>query len=229
MQGETKYLRSIDNKVYFDGPLVILTSKASASAAEIVALALQDYGRAVIVGDKKTYGKGSIQYQTVTDHNAKAHYKVTVGKYYTVSGRSAQIEGVKADIVVPTEYYCHKIGEEFLEYPLDNDKVAAAYEDRLTDIDSKSKPWFEKNYIPFLQKKQDRWLNMLSDLKKNSVFRLEHDLNYALFYEGIQNYVKAQESSSPFSLSKKTNWGVEDLQMAEAVNILKDMVILNGN
>ncbi|MES2122370.1 MAG: S41 family peptidase, partial [Chlamydiota bacterium] len=66
-QGEVQYLRDLDGRCYYNGPLVILTSKASASAAEIVAQALQDYGTALVVGDDRTYGKGTIQYQTVTD------------------------------------------------------------------------------------------------------------------------------------------------------------------
>ena len=79
----------------YDGPLIVLTSKATASAAEIVAQALQDYGVALIVGDEHTYGKGTIQTQTVTDNQSTSYFKVTVGKYYTVSGHTPQKEGVK--------------------------------------------------------------------------------------------------------------------------------------
>ena len=99
--GEVHYLRNIVGRSFFSGPLVVLTSRMSASASEIVAQALQDYGVALIVGDERTFGKGSIQYQTVTDEKADVFFKVTVGKYYTASGRTTQIEGVKADIVVP--------------------------------------------------------------------------------------------------------------------------------
>src|SRR5690606_836656 len=89
--GEEHFYRDMDGKVSYTGPLVILTSKATASAAEIVAQALQDYGTALIVGDEHTYGKGTIQSQTVTENQGAAFFKVTVGKYYTVSGKTPQI------------------------------------------------------------------------------------------------------------------------------------------
>lgn len=217
-QGEVQYMRNVDPRVYYNGPLVILTSKASASAAEIVAQALQDYGVALVVGDERTYGKGTIQYQTVTDDDAAAFFKVTVGRYYTVSGRSTQIEGVKADIVVPTEFAPYNIGERYLEYPLHNDHVAAAYVDSLIDVDNNAKLWFQKNYLPYVQKKESVWRKMLSKLKVNSAYRQEHDPNYKLFLDQLNPL------AAP--LEKGQNWGVEDLQMNEAVNIVKDMAAL---
>jgi carboxyl-terminal processing protease len=213
--GEVQYLRDIDARVYYNGPLVILTSKASASAAEIVAQALQDYGIAVVAGDERTYGKGTIQMQTVTDLNAKAFFKVTVGKYYTVSGRSTQIEGVQADILVPTEYCIYNIGERYLEYPLPNDRVPPAYTDPLADIDAVSRRWYQKNYLPYLQKKESFWYQILPILRENSVVRQENDPNFKLFLQAARSSSK----NSPH------NWGVEDLQMIEAVNIIKDMII----
>jgi carboxyl-terminal processing protease len=116
--GAEHYYRDVDGYSYFDGPLIILTSKMSASAAEIVAQTLQDYGVALVVGDERTYGKGSIQHQTVTSGEAPSFFKVTVGRYYTVSGRSTQVAGVKADVIVPGIYNSMPFGEEFLEYPL---------------------------------------------------------------------------------------------------------------
>jgi carboxyl-terminal processing protease len=215
-QGEVQYLRNIDPRVYYNGPLVILTSKASASAAEIVAQALQDYGVALVVGDERTYGKGSIQYQTVTDNDATAFFKVTVGRYYTVSGRSTQIEGVKTDILVPTEFAPYNIGERYLEYPLNNDHVSSAYVDSLSDIDSNAKLWFQKNYIPYIQKKESVWRKMLPTLKANSAYRLQHDPNYKLFLEQLSPLARPLENEE--------NWGMEDLQMNEAVSIVKDMI-----
>lgn len=219
--GEVKYLRDVDGRVYFNGPVVILTSKASASAAEIVAQALQDYGAAVIVGDERTYGKGTIQFQTVTDEDAKAFFKVTVGRYYTVSGKSTQIEGVKADIVVPTDYFGYNIGERFLEFPLTNDQVSAAYIDPLTDVDANSQQWLKKNYLPNIQKKKTLWQKMLPFLRGNSANRLESNPNFKAFLQWSDPAKKKTRSSSD-----KVSWGVEDLQMGEAVNILKDMIVL---
>lgn len=221
-KGEMQYLRDVDGRIYYDGPLVLLTSKASASAAEIVTQALQDYGTAVIVGDERTYGKGTIQYQTVTDDQAENFFKVTVGRYYTVSGRSTQIEGVKADIVVPTEYAPYNIGERYLAYPLKNDQVPPAYIDPLTDVDPKNKQWFQKNYLPNLQKKLSVWTQLLPQLRANSSYRISHNKNFAYFLKTIKQ--DASDASSDPRL--KENFGVEDLQMEEAVYIVKDMISL---
>ncbi len=220
-QGEVQYLRDIDGRSYFDGPMIILTSRASASAAEIVAQALQDYGVAIVVGDERTFGKGTIQYQTVTDDLATAFFKVTVGRYYTVSGRSTQIEGVKADIVVPTFYSAFNIGERYMEYPLKSDRIPAAYNDPLLDVDPRNMRWFQRNYLPSLQKKISVWDQMLPSLKSNSIYRLRNDNDYKLFMDNL--YAQASRSYVP---TLKNNFGADDLQMVEAVKILKDMVLI---
>ncbi|HKY99804.1 MAG TPA: S41 family peptidase [Rhabdochlamydiaceae bacterium] len=225
-QGEVQYLRDLDVRVYYNGPLIVLPSKASASAAEIVAQALQDYGTGLVAGDERTYGKGTIQYQTVTDDAATSYFKVTVGRYYTVSGRSTQIEGVQADIVVPTIYSAYNIGEKYLEYPLKSDRVPPAYVDPLNDLDQRNRQWFVQNYLPNIQKKLSLWTQMLPVLKSDSSYRLEHDKNYTLFLKTINP--KESESSEDVKASARENWGVEDLQMGEAVNLLKDMIILQS-
>ncbi len=215
-QGEMKYMRDVDGRLYFDGPLVILTSKASASAAEIVAGALQDYGAALIVGDERTYGKGTIQYQTVTEEDAKAYYKVTVGRYYTVSGRSAQIDGIKADIVVPTELANYNIGERFLEYPLANDRMPPFYDDMEK---GEEKNWLQKNYLPNPKIPIFPWAKMAPTLAQNSQERLAKDKNFALF-------LKTLNTEQGYKQRKSAPWGNIDLQLNEAVAILKDAIIM---
>lgn len=226
-RGEIRYLRNLNGRLFFDGPLLVLTSRASASAAEIVAQALQDYGVALIVGDEETYGKGTIQYQTITDKEAKKFYKVTVGRYYTVSGRSTQIEGVKADIVVPTIFSSYKIGERYLEYPLPSDAVAPAFIDPLSDIDFRNRTWFQKNYLPNLHKPQDRLQNALPKLRSNSAMRIQNNENFAQFIQAQEN-IKGR-SSRAFKRVNNPPWGDEDLQMGEALNIMKDILSLESN
>ncbi len=220
--GETQYLRDLDGRSYFNGPLVILTSRGSASAAEIVAQALQDYGTGIVVGDDRTYGKGTIQYQTVTDTLASSFFKVTVGRYYTVSGRTTQIDGVKADIVVPTAYSALAIGERYLEYPLKSDRIPSAYKDPLADIDPRNKAWFEKNYLPNLQKKLSLWTQMLPQLSANSASRIQKNKDYTLFLKALEQSKKGERTVP----TAQHNWGVDDLQMIEAVDIVKDMTAL---
>lgn len=214
--GDEHFYRDMDGKKVYDGPLIILTSKATASAAEIVAQALQDYGVAIIVGDEHTYGKGSIQSQTVTENQNSAFFKVTVGKYYTVSGKTPQIQGVKADVVVPSQFFHENIGEEYLDYPLQQDVIADEYNDDLQDIAPNLKPWYMHYYMPSLQHKKELWKTVLPTLKKNSEFRIAHNKNYQMFLKGASNG------------KIESNFGSEDLQMGEAVNILKDMVVLQS-
>lgn len=212
--GEMQYLREIDGRVTYGGPLVILISRTSASAAEIVAQALQDYGIAVVVGDERSFGKGTIQYQTFTNAAAPAFFKVTVGRYYTVSGRSTQIDGVRADIRVPTRYHAEKIGERYLEYPLQADRILSAYLDDMADIDPKIRAWFQRNYALQLQKKLSLWSQLLPTLTKNSEYRIAHSKDFQQFLECKTNREKDQFS---------------DLQMQEAVQIVKDMIYTQGN
>jgi len=224
-QGETHYLRNLDIHSYYNGPLVVLTSRASASAAEIVAQALQDYGTALVVGDERTYGKGTIQYQTVTDPSASCFFKVTVGRYYTVSGRTTQIDGVLADINIPSHYSNINIGERFLAYPLKSDRVPSVYTDPLSDIEQKNHAWFQQNYIPHLQKKISVWTRMIPTLKTNTEECLSKNKDFTLFMKVLD---EQKSKETPFYPTPLQNWGSEDLQMHQAVRILKDMVYLRS-
>lgn len=229
-KNETHYLRTLDGKTAYNGPLIVLTSKLSASAAEIVAQSLQDYGIALVVGDQRTFGKGSIQYQTVTDENAALFFKITVGKYYTPSGKTTQLEGVKADILVPSVYSPYLIGEKYLEYPLANDQVAPALKDSLVDLDPKAKKVFEQYYIPNLQRVVAIWKNMLPTLKKNSALRIQNDKNFQAFLrkqKAIEARLNGSTNEEVLS-QEKIDHGTQDIQMMEALNILKDMIYLEA-
>jgi carboxyl-terminal processing protease len=120
----------------YTGPLVVLTSRFSASASEIVAGALQDYGRAVVVGDPSTFGKGTVQtimpLGPVMDEAGLSHafdpgaLKLTVGKFYRPSGASTELRGVASDIVIPAVSGVLPVGESKLDDPLPWDTVPAA-------------------------------------------------------------------------------------------------------
>jgi len=221
-RGEIHYLRNIVGRSFFNGPLVVLTSKMSASASEIVAQALQDYGVAVVVGDERTFGKGSIQYQTVTDENADLFFKVTVGKYYTASGRTTQIEGVKADIVVPTYFAPYNIGERFLEYPLSADQLDPVFVDPLNDLDSRTKRLFQNKYMPYLQRVISFWKKILPTLRKNSELRLAKNPEFQLMLQNQEKTRSRLEFLPPNSVDDAPATA-SDIQMNEAVNIVIDM------
>ena len=131
--GRKEVLRDNDPSILWDGPLVVLVNEFSASASEILAAALQDYNRAVILGSKQTYGKGTVQ--NIVDLNNVisgntygdlGSLKITTDKFYRVNGGSTQLEGVKSDIIFPNRYSYIDIGEKDLENPLSWDKIDPA-------------------------------------------------------------------------------------------------------
>jgi len=121
-KGAESALADSDEKVDWDGPVVILTSRVSASASEILSGALKDYNRAVIVGADHTYGKGSIQTVLPIPGDLGA-LKVTIGMFYIPGGYSTQHKGVESDIVFPSPYHVDDIGEKSMDYSLPPKKL----------------------------------------------------------------------------------------------------------
>jgi carboxyl-terminal processing protease len=124
-----------DSRQIYDGPLVVMVNKMSASATEIVAAALQDYGRAIIVGDQSTHGKGTVQTLIPLDQQmpigfpidpGPGNLKMTVQKFYRVAGGSTQKKGVIPDIILPSVLDALDLGETTLPYYLDYDTIPAA-------------------------------------------------------------------------------------------------------
>lgn len=124
--GRTNRLRDENPKLVWDGPLVIMVSRLSASATEIVAGALQNHKRAIVVGDKSTHGKGTVQavyHLENFDPQQKSAAKITVQKWYAPNGDSIQIKGVHSDIVLPSVYDYMEIGEEYKDYAMKWDAI----------------------------------------------------------------------------------------------------------
>lgn len=111
-----------DPDIVFDGPLVILTSRITASASEIVAGALQDYGRAVIVGDDHTFGKGTVQ-SYINQPGRLGALKVTTQLFFRPGGASTQHSGVAADIVLPSLFATDDLGERYTPYSLGGQSI----------------------------------------------------------------------------------------------------------
>ncbi len=131
--GQVSVSRDRSGRTLYNGPMVVLMNRLSASASEIFAAALQDYGRAVIVGDEKSFGKGTVQqivevgkflpFFSLSGSGAGA-LKMTVQKFYRVKGGSTQLKGVESDIVLPSLTDTEEIGEGALTNPLPYDEVA---------------------------------------------------------------------------------------------------------
>ena len=219
--GFIQKLRNTESNIAWDGPLIILTNKTSASAAEIVAQSLQEYGRAIIVGDAETFGKGTFQTFTLeASHygrvNPKGEYKVTRGRYYTVSGKSPQLVGVAADIVVPGFFSSMDIGEKYSKFPLEPDQIESSFVDDLYDVPLLHRHQLSYAYKYDLQPIMTTYQPYISTLKKNSEERLKRNKNH-------QNFL---ETLSKKEFSHHLKYGQNDLQLSESLNIMKDLLIL---
>lgn len=165
-----------DERIQWDGPLVILVNELSASASEILAAAMQDYKRAVVIGSKQTFGKGTVQNVIPLDNIVRSNehgdlgaIKLTTQKFYRINGGSTQLEGVKSDIVVPDRYSYIDLGERDQENPLGWDKITPAdYEiwDGYIDFETtiaNSKKRMEGNQQIKLIEDNAKWLKEQQD------------------------------------------------------------------
>ncbi len=179
-----------DPSVLYEGPLIVLTSRFSASASEILAGALQDYGRALLVGDSSTHGKGTVQsvnqlrpYMQMADNvltNDPGALKLTIKKFYRASGASTQLKGVVPDIVLPSVFNESKdIGEGALENPLPWDTIPSAKYKHLDMVDP---------YLP--------------ELRKRSTQRVLTEKEFAYVREDIEQFKKMQADKT-VSLNEK--------------------------
>ncbi len=129
---EANVKNDTDEKTQWNGPLVVMVNEMSASASEILAAAMQDYGRGVIIGGKQTYGKGTVQNVLPLNYYVKKYpddlgaLKMTIQKFYRINGGSTQIEGVYSDIAMPGRYSYMEYGERDLDGALPWDKVPQA-------------------------------------------------------------------------------------------------------
>ncbi|OYT97753.1 MAG: tail-specific protease [Pseudomonas sp. PGPPP3] len=132
--GQVKASDADDQEAIYKGPMVVLINKASASASEILAGALQDCNRAVIVGDSSTFGKGTVQEALdvskmlpfFSDRDGAGMLKLTTRKFYRPSGSSTQLEGVASDIVLPGPADSMEFGEKFLDHAFPHDAIKPA-------------------------------------------------------------------------------------------------------
>lgn len=226
--GHIQHLRDLDGKTEWDGPLIILVNRASASASEIVAQTLQDYGRALIIGDDHTFGKGSFQTFTLggektTDINPKGEYKVTRGRYYTVSGKTPQMTGVISDIVIQGVLSESEFGEKYGKYPLSNDQIKPNFDDDLMDIPFMQRDRVRLLYKFDLQKPLKIYEPYLAQLKQNSAYRLNHDKNYLSFQKELKKKMADIDPENP------EEFGQNDLQLQEANSIMKDLILLQNH
>ena len=196
--GRKEILSDNDSSILWDGPIVVLVNEFSASASEILAAALQDYNRAIVIGSKQTYGKGTVQ--NVVDLNNVisgntygdlGSIKITTDKFYRINGGSTQLEGVKSDLIFPNRYSYVDIGEKDLDNPLTWDKIDPA---------RYNNPYKTFNYSKAISKSIER-------INQNKFFKIidEHakwikeqqeDKVISLNYESYKNDLKISKSQN---------------------------------
>lgn len=204
--GSTQVLNDEDPSLLWDGPLVIMVNELSASASEILAAAMQDYKRAIIIGSKQTYGKGTVQ--NIIDLNRLYRnssigdlgaIKITTQKFYRVNGGSTQLEGVKSDIIVPDQYSYIDIGEKDQENPLPYDKIAPAnYEEwqitNYKEIIDRSRERMKENSQLQLIEENAKWISERRNTEQFSINFDNYKQNIAdneekvAYFEKIKNY-----------------------------------------
>ncbi len=184
--GDVTVSRDKDPAVAYDGPMLVLVNRQSASASEIFAGAMQDYGRAPIVGDSKTFGKGTVQQMIelsravpfLANGSDAGAVKLTIQKFYRVAGGSTQLHGVESDIVLPSIYDQPEIGEESLKDPL---------------------PYDTFNSLEF-----DKWEKPLhiDELRRRSLTRIPQNPEFAYVQEDLER-IRKRTAENKLSLNEK--------------------------
>jgi len=223
--GKKEVLYDRDIKVQWDGPLVVMINEFSASASEILAAAIQDYKRGVIIGSKQSYGKGTVQ--NVIDLNQFVRgstygdlgaLKTTTQKFYRINGGSTQLEGVKSDIAIPDKYSYLKMGERDIDNAMPWDKIDPAdfkIWDKQNNFDlaiAESKTRMKNNAQMKLIDENAKWLD---ERNKENVYSLNIDKFKAeqksledknKKYKSIVDYKNAFEFKSlPYEIESMNN------------------------
>ena len=253
--GRKEVLEDTDPSIIWDGPVIILVNEFSASASEILAAALQDYNRAIVMGSQQTYGKGTVQNVidlnriiAVNQYGDLGALKVTTDKFYRINGGSTQLEGVKSDIIFPSQYGSIQIGEKDQSNPLSWDKISPAkyainkYNFRDTYVIEKSKARLAKNPMINLIHEQGEWirlkqndynfhLNYISyinkrdnDKKYSERFDVLNEFESKLSFIWLEENMNIDKSND--ILIRRDRWlkGLKkDIFLDEAVNVLNDL------
>ena len=226
-------------KLAWNGPLIILVSRYSASASEIVAGALQNHKRAIIVGDKTTHGKGTVQsliqmnlpFNFSSSSGKKSAAKITIQKYYLPSGKSTQIQGVESDITMPTINTFLPIGESDLDNALSCDSIAAVNFRRSAD------EFIYKadvvNSLNAASKERQKSLSEFAYLNKNVDWykKKREDKNLSLnfknrFTKKIEDQDFTKEMNEEFDILSKSGFLKKDipLNVVESQNLKSRIV-----
>ena len=222
---EPKQLKDVDQTIQYNGPLVVLTSRLSASASEILAGAVKDYARGLIVGDDQTFGKGTVQ-NVVNLPEGFGALKVTTALFFRPGGDSTQQKGVAADIVVTSPYNSDQFGEKNQDFSLPPQKTRPFKDDTVNIAGPEGWRPITAEVITDLAARSGKRVAASEDFKK--VF---DDLKKAREREGVLKVAeilddkdgKADDDDEP-----KKDDGKLTPQAREALEVLADLVVTQG-
>ncbi len=219
---------NIDPAMAFRKPMVVLINRTSASASEIVAGALQDYGRAVVVGDSQSHGKGTVQTVMPLGPEKFGSMKVTTASFYRINGASTQRKGVASDIVIPSVLEGMDIGEDKLPGALPWTQVEPALYIPVSDV-VKFVPQLKEQSAKRLAKnsRYARYCTLVRHVQEaNEKTTVSLEINTRRKVMKAENEMRKLEDDEVDS-SQKDNNG-DDVVLDEALNILSDIVDLSG-
>lgn len=232
--GNVGALPDTDPAIAFSKPMVVLVDRASASASEIVAAALQDYGRAVVVGDSKTHGKGSVQtvMPLMAADDSYGTLKITCAEFYRVTGGSTQLEGVHSDIVLPSLLEYLDIGEDKYPNALPYSQIARSRFNEVCDL-GKIIPGLAKASSARTATNEEYQAHMkivehMKDVSERKSMPLAYDKRYAIC-EAEDNINKLQDRLEDEEDEAPEDGIGKDVVLREALNILSDLVDVQGD
>lgn len=217
-----------DPSVTYSGPLVLLISRLTASAAEILAGALQDYGVALIVGDSKTHGKGSVQSILKLGEDGRfGSLKVTSALFYRVTGSSTQLNGVSPDIVVSSVFDRMEVGEEFLRNPIEWTVVPRSMFMREDDLVRFVSPLTEKSEKRRQEDERFKaYVKMLDRIEELNEAE-EYSLNIDKRREMAKTERELRDLQRSMGDAGAGDGGNTDFVLEEALRILADLVVMS--
>lgn len=229
--GKESPLADTDPTVDWPGPLVILTSRISASASEIVSGALKDYNRAVIVGADHTYGKGSVQTVLPVPGELGA-LKVTIGMFFTPGGYSTQHRGVEADVVIPSPFSVDDIGEKSMDYSLPPKKIDA-FISKEAFVEKGDGAWqvIKPNWIKSLKTRSEERVSKNADFKKieeelEKTKKMGKLIKVSDVLKDKGEKEKKLKKTKYASKSDKDKEYLKRPEIQEAASVLEDLMIL---
>ncbi|MCX6189816.1 MAG: carboxy terminal-processing peptidase [Bacteroidetes bacterium] len=247
-------LNDEDIEVRYSGALIIMVNELSASASEIMAAAMQDYKRAVIIGSPSTFGKGTVQRVFELDNSftekGLGSVKITTSKFYRINGSTTQLKGVIPDIILPDQYKYLDIGEKDEDYPLAFDEIKKATYDtwnrapEMNKIREYSTKRVDKSeafklieqYAKRLKNERDNQVYSLNIMKYKQELKLDKEANkkndLVTNYKSRLKFDYLSDDQATLSMdtvkqSKAKTWVGQlqkDVYLEEAVNVMQDML-----